>query len=442
MHKHNAMLQGYSLRIGAHTCPSLHIPCIHVCMQVYLYISSNKHVLGCLVAEQITSASPVVPSCNDSATSSAVRCEPLHTDPPLTPMSAPPLAKQRRLSSQPSTHVSSSSMPASQSSFAGCCNGPQLNTLEHPASHCHTQQHVSVGSSQTTLFASPGTLSSQPARRQPKQNVLTKWLATSQHKAATAQSLFLQPDSPLSAGSAAASRQEDEGLQAAVDSKPAQSDLEEPIRMAPLADVTNRPLASMAAGNSSMNQELQCTKDSPHSSVSVGAAATAAVMETCHQQQQPAHAVLHSVSEQTSQPQECQPVQADTQSADCKQLPACTSLLHDSCNGKHAEARPHLIPADSQPEQARGLSAGGQHHMLKRLQSAVVRVDRTRSVKAACGIKVMWVSSQARRRGIATLLLDTARFVRTFSSFCYNVVCLADLLHLYRSTCMALCLTL
>ena len=441
MHKHNAMLQGYSLRIGAHTHPSRHIPYIHVCMQVYLYISSNKHVLGCLVAEQITSASPVVPSWDDCATSSAIRCEPLRMEPPITPMSAPPFAKHRRLSSQPSTHASSSSMPASQSSFAGCCTVPQLNTLEHPASHCHTQQHVSVGSSQTTLFASPGLLSSQPARRQPKHNVLTRWLATNQHKAATAQS-FLQPDSPLSAGSAAASTQEDEGLQAAVNSKPAQSDLGKPIPMAPLADVTNRPLASMASGNSSMNQELQCTKDSLHSSVSVGAAATAAVMEPCHQQQQPAQAVLHSVSQQMSQQQECQAVQADTQSADCQQAPACTGILHDSCNGKHVEARPHLIPADSQPEQAGGLPAGGQHRMLKRLRSAVVRVDRTRSVKAACGIKVMWVSSQARHRGIATLLLDTARFVLTFRSFCCNVVCSAGLLHLYRSACMAWCLTL
>ena len=310
-------------------------------------------------------------------------------------------------------------MPASQSAFAGCCTGPQLNTLEQSASHCHTQQHVSVGSSQTTLFASPGLLGSQPAKKQPKQNVLTRWLATSQHKAAAAQSLLpgLQPGSPLSAGSAAASRQEDEGLHAAVDSKPAQSDLGGPIPGAPLADVTNRLSASFASENSSMTQEPLCTKDILHSSVSLGAALTAAPTEQRHQRQQPAQAVLHSVNQQTSQQEECHPVQADKHSADCQQPPACTGVLLGSCSGKHVEAKAACVSADPQPEQDWMLSAEGQQQMLKRLHSAVVRVDREQTVRAACGIKVVWVSAQDRRKGIATLLLDTARFALTFSSF-------------------------
>ena len=304
-------------------------------------------------------------------------------------------------------------MPASQSAFAGCCAGLRLNTLERPASHCHTQQHVSVGSSQTTLFASPGLLGSQPAKKQPKQNMLTKWLATSQHKAAAAPSLH--PDSPLSAGSAA-SRQEDEGLQGAVDSKPAQSDVGGPIPMAPLADVTNRLPASIASEKSSMTQEPPCTMDSLHSSFSVGAAVSAALTEQRHQQQPPAQAVLHSVNQQTGQQQECPPVHADEHSAGGQQPPACTGLLLGSCNGKHVEAGSALVSAGPQPEQDWMLPAEGQQQMLKRLQNAVVRVDREHTVKAACGIKVMWVSAQARRKGIATLLLDTARFALTFSS--------------------------
>ena len=401
-----------------------HSPCFHVDMQVYLYISSNKHVLGCLVAEQITSASPVIPSLDDCATSSAIRSGSLHTGPPLTPMSAPPFAKHKRLSSQPDAHGSSFTMHASQSAFAGCSSRPQLNTLEQSASHCHTQQHVSMGSSQTTLFASTGLLNDQPARKQPKQNVLTKWLATSQHRAAAAQSLLpsLQPDSPLSAGSAAAPRQEDEGLPAAVDSKPAQSDIGRPILMAPLGDVTNRLPASIASENSSMTQEPVCTQDCLHSSVIVSAAATSTLTEQRHQQQQQAQAMLYSVHQQTSQQQECGPVQADRQSAECQEPPACTGLLLGSCNGKHVEARSDLVPAHPQPEQDRVLPAEGQQQMLKRLQSAVVRVDREKTVKAACGIRVMWVSAQARRRGIATLLLDTARFALTFSSFCYHAL--------------------
>ena len=415
MHKCNATLLRYSLRMVANKLPSLHIPCSYAGMQVYLYISSSKHVLGCLVAEQITSASPVVPNLDDCATSSAIRCGPRHTD-PCIPMSAPPFAKHKRLSSLPSTHTTSSTMPASQLAFTGCCTGPKLNTLDHPASHCYTQQRVSVGSSQTTLFPSPGLLSSQP-RKQPKQNVLTRWLATSQHKAAAAQSLLpgLQPDSPLSAGLAAASRPQHEGLQAAVDSKPAQSDLGGPIPMASLADITNRPPASIASENSSMTEESLRTKDSPLGSVSVGAAATAALTEQRHQQQQPAQAELHSVNQQPGQQQQCRPVQAGEHSAHCQQPPACTGLLL----GKRVKARSELVLADPQPEQHRVLPAGRQHQVLKRLQSAVVRVDREKTARAACGIRVMWVSSQARRRGIASLLLDTARFKLTFSSFCY-----------------------
>lgn len=378
-------------------------------MQVYLYISSSKHVLGCLVAEQITSASPVVPSLDDGCvTSAATSSGPLQTDPPITPMSAPPFAKHKGLSCLLHTHTSSSTMLATQAAFGGCRTGPQFNTLDQAASHCHTQQHVSVGSSQSTLVASPGLLSSQPARKQPKQNLLTKWLATSQHKAAAAQSL--QPDSPLSAGSVAASRQEEKGCYTAVDSMLAQSDMAEPIPMAPLADVTNKLFASIA---SDMMQEAPCINDL-HSSVSESAAATAVLAEQCHQQQQ-AEVELHSMTQQTGQ-QQCQPLQAGKDPADSQQPSACTNLLLDGSNDKHAEAMLGLVSADVQTGLGRSSAAdAGQQQMLKRLQSAVVRVDRANTVKAACGIKVMWVSAQARRRGIATLLLDSARFAFVFS---------------------------
>lgn len=378
-------------------------------MQVYLYISSSKHVLGCLVAEQITSASPVVPSLD--VTSSATSADPLQQDPPETPMSAPPFAKHKRLSSLLNTHSSSSTILASQTAFGGCCTGPQLNTLEQPASHCHAQQHISVGSSQSTLGASPGLVSTQPARKQPKQNLLTKWLATSQHKAAAAQSL--QPDSPSSAGSVAASRQEEKGCCTAVDSKLSQSAAGKPVSMAPLADVTNKLPASIASKSSSMTQEALGTKDL-HNSVSEHAAATAVLVEQRHQQQQ-AEAELHNVTQQTGQHQ-CQPLQGGKDLADSQQPSACTNLVLGGCNDMHAEARLGIVSADAQTGQGRLLAADGQQQMLKGLQGAVVRVDRANTVKAACGIKVMWVSAQARRRGIATLLLDSARFAFVFSS--------------------------
>ncbi|KAL0036207.1 hypothetical protein WJX79_007986 [Trebouxia sp. C0005] len=43
------------------------------------------------------------------------------------------------------------------------------------------------------------------------------------------------------------------------------------------------------------------------------------------------------------------------------------------------------------------------------VQTEILMTDRSKAVKAVCGIKVVWVSAQARRQGIATQLLDTAR---------------------------------
>jgi hypothetical protein len=42
--------------------------------------------------------------------------------------------------------------------------------------------------------------------------------------------------------------------------------------------------------------------------------------------------------------------------------------------------------------------------------TVVLRVDEEHPVEAACGVRVMWVSKEARRKGIATKLLDVARW--------------------------------
>ena len=404
-------------------------------MQVYLYISSSKHVLGCLVAEQITSASPVVPGLNDCFTSSATSTDPLIIDPFITPMSAPPYAKRNRFSSQPKSDSPSSTVSVFQSAFAGCCTGPQLNSMEQPASDSHAQQHVSVGSSQSALVASPALVSSQPASKQPKQNVLTKWLATSHHKAAAAPRLpsSLRSDSPISAGSAAASRpEEEEEHHAAVDSKPAGSDMGAASPMAPLTDVTNMLPASIASESSSMPQEPLFTKDNLYSFVSEEGTASAVLGE--QQQQQQAETELHSVTRHTCQQQhsvtrhtcqqqhKCHRLQTNNHPADSQQVSAGAGLLLGGGNGKQAEVSSAQVSADARLEQGQAPPAEDQRQMLRRLQSAVVRVDRKKIVKAACGVKVMWVSAQARRRGIATLLLDTARFALAFSSARFHSV--------------------
>lgn len=42
-------------------------------------------------------------------------------------------------------------------------------------------------------------------------------------------------------------------------------------------------------------------------------------------------------------------------------------------------------------------------------QTAPLALDRSRRVRAACGVRLMWVSLEARRRGLATRLLDCCR---------------------------------
>lgn len=366
-------------------------------MQVYLYIGSSKHVLGCLVTEHITSASPVIPSLDSCLDSTATSTDLLCMHPLLTPMSAPPHAKHKRLSCQPNLHTPSSAMPVSQSAFTRCSTGAQLFSREQPASTNHAQQYMSVGSRQSTLVASSGMmLRCQPARKQPKQNGLTKWLATSQRKAAAAQSLHssLQPDSPMSASSAAALRQEGEELHAAVDSRPAEADMSGPIPLAPLADVTNVLPACMASEGSSMTKNPGCYEDSLHESVDEEA--TAGGGDWCqHSQRQLQKEAV--AAQQNCQQRECQLFQTDKHPADSQQPPEGTGLLPGSC--KFTQAAP----------------AEARQQMLKGLKSAVVRVNRGESVRAACGIKVIWVSSQARRRGIATVLLDIARFAPSSS---------------------------
>ncbi|KAL3140108.1 hypothetical protein ABBQ38_004386 [Trebouxia sp. C0009 RCD-2024] len=248
------------------------------------------------------------------------------------------------------------------------------------------------------MVASPGVVSNQPARKQPKQNVLTKWLATSQHKAAAAQSVrpSLQPDSPMSAGSAAACRQEGEEPHAAVDSRPAQADTNGPFPMAPLADITNVLPESMASESSSVTRKPMCLEESLHKSVCEDGSATATQSEQHRvpQQQLQAEAASGCVAQRSCQPHPRPVLQTSNHLADSQQPSEGTGVWLANQQSKPAEV---------------------QQQVMKGLTSAVVRVDRDKKVKAACGIRVMWVSSQARRKGIATLLLDTARFALTFT---------------------------
>jgi N-acetyltransferase len=60
---------------------------------------------------------------------------------------------------------------------------------------------------------------------------------------------------------------------------------------------------------------------------------------------------------------------------------------------------PPTYPAPEQPAWNGPARGGGES----------VTVDRSRRVKAVCGVRVMWTSAAARRRGVATKMLNCAR---------------------------------
>jgi N-acetyltransferase len=66
--------------------------------------------------------------------------------------------------------------------------------------------------------------------------------------------------------------------------------------------------------------------------------------------------------------------------------------------------------ADAAP----GSAAGGPEPAAEgapapRRADGGISIDRSRQVKAMCGVRVMWTSVEARRQGLATKLLDCAR---------------------------------
>lgn len=308
-------------------------------LQVYLYISSSKHVLGCLVSEQITSASPVVPASDNRLASSATSTGPLGSNPPSTPMSAPPFVKHRHLTSQLNLTASSmlpqchSALSSSEHSIVSCSEVHLHRTSHAPSGSC-AQLCNSVSSSQSTLVSSSVMLSSQPDRRQPKPNLLTRWLATSQQKAASTQSLPFkaQPNSPISAGSAAASRQGEEGCHAAVDSRPAWSGVSENLPMAPLADVTNVLAPDIASGGSSLvhkglSAEAQHAERDLHKNATTNDPGSAvATQHFVQQQQQQPDLVSQSMNGQV-----CPHLHAEEDSPDHQK---CDGLLED-CKGSN-----------------------------------------------------------------------------------------------------------
>ena len=395
---------------------------------MYLYVSSSKVVLGCVIAERITSASPVIPTkdtCVTSACSTATGAPCFGSALPSTPQSVPPLAKHPRLSFQLPARSAASVLPhgpgldspiciksADSQRQDSCAEAKQgLQGMEMGSAWCGSQQQVSMGSNQsgTVALRSVPTSSHQP-RKHLKKTLLTHWLATGKGKSAdvvqTAPSRMLA-DSPTSAGSAAASKHDHS--QSTAETRPEQRDISSPIPMLPLTDITNVVADSnMSEANAAMPAQL------PH------AAKTAWCRDQCDCMSDEAVACTTNQEVPEAQTDSSAPV-----------LAHCDHQLPSSQKG-HCDTRVGqlgLIESEEGVPQAAGCRLSGkaeaQHDLGEpqdtscpgvsrqrpELQTDVVMADRSKAVKAVCGIKVMWVSAQARRRGIATQLLDTCRSV-------------------------------
>lgn len=272
---------------------------------------------------------------------------------------------------------------------------------------CGSQQQVSVGSNQsgTVALRSVPTSSHQP-RKPLKKTLLTHWLASGKGKSADVQTAppRMLADSPTSAGSVAAPKHGDS--QSTAETRPEQRDISSPIPTLPLTDITN-VLAdtSMSEANAAMPSQL------PH------AAKTAWCRDQCDCMSDEAVACTTNQERPEAQTDSSALVQAHCD----HQLPSSQKGYCDTREGQLG-----LVESEEGVPQAAVCRPNGkaeaQGELLDtlcpevsrqqpELQTDVVMADRSKAVKAVCGIKVMWVSAQARRRGIATQLLDTCRSV-------------------------------
>ena len=392
-------------------------------MQVYLYISSSKHVRGCVVAERITSASPVIShleACVTSGSSTAVAAPRFCFDSPSMRMSAQPLAKHRRLTSQLAARSAASMMPLDTSSESSACTEGTarqhqhvhadtklgMHRLEMGIASCPSQQHVSVGSSQApAVLSGIKHRSRHQQSKHPKKTLLTRWLATGKADSIGVQTApaRMRSDSPTSAGSVAAFKHGDS--QATAETRLEQCDISSPIPMMPLTDVTNMCDVSTSGASAAMATD----HDDPDCSDLAVCTSSQQVLKVNSNALRSAP-YFGSMRRQDPDLVECRPYWSEGGTPQVCHDVAARTTDHPAADGSvNAEAAAALEALETASQSLSRLRPEGQTEILM--------TDRSKAVKAVCGIKVMWVSAQARRQGIATQLLDTARFVLKLQAF-------------------------
>lgn len=340
------------------------------CSQVYLYVLSNKHLVGCVVTENITTANPVAPS--EEADSSVKHFSPAPALPcahmqSLTPMSAPP---QGQLG--PAGHFAARNAASCLSAPAKAATGVSspvpiaAEVQPNPSTKPSVPQQVPLQVLHTNLAATP-----QPTKRiaayrgflqcgHKKETLLTRWLAASRCNAAAESSAAHSPAKPTTSTSSATAK-----AQEAAD--------------------TSTPATNAGCNTAACSQQLTDGVDMLRCSNTTHAAVETDSNSKLDQAWPPDTPTVATQSDASvaaaAQPRLTGCLQHDK--------PGMLSLLHAT-----ASISDSLDSASA--------------HQSSRLQLAVL-VDKAKFVKASLGVKVVWVSNDHQRKGIASQLLDTVR---------------------------------
>ena len=134
----------------------------------------------------------------------------------------------------------------------------------------------------------------------------------------------------------------------------------------------------------------------------------------CKRAATPAGKENHVAQTQAGQDPQCRQGQVAEPSCGVAPQPLAQSSAPPSpsgCSGAARESR-HDQPQDM-PGGGAGQLKGGQRGQGRGAgwdPPALVRVDESAPLRALCGVRIVWASVEARRQGIASKLLDLARW--------------------------------
>lgn len=137
--------------------------------------------------------------------------------------------------------------------------------------------------------------------------------------------------------------------------------------------------------------------------LSCGSAAHTAASSSSAQPRSPAAAAMRAVTNASSLPSMTPSSGAAAPAAECN-----SGGAGDAAQADAADAAAEGGSSDAKQPQ-RHDAQQQQQQQQEPPQRPPLELDRSQRVRAVCGVRLMWVSVEARRRGLATRLLDCCR---------------------------------